>query len=125
MRSGSYRSCEERYVRAKSGRYVPVSIRASMARGENGRAFSRTMWRDITPIKQAEHALAYKAQALERSNDELQQFAYVASHDLQEPLRMVTSYLQLIERRYGTLLDDSGREFFGFAVDGAERMKHH
>ncbi|SDC91923.1 PAS domain S-box protein [Natrinema hispanicum] len=60
---------------------------------------------------------------LEASNERLEQFAYVASHDLQEPLRMVTSYLQLIEQRYDDVLDDDGKEFLEFAVDGAERMR--
>ncbi|WP_445668787.1 PAS domain-containing sensor histidine kinase [Natronoarchaeum rubrum] len=60
---------------------------------------------------------------LEESNERLEQFAYAASHDLQEPLRMITSYLQLIEQRYGDELDEDGEEFIEFAVDGAERMR--
>ncbi|EMA39145.1 PAS sensor protein [Halobiforma nitratireducens JCM 10879] len=60
---------------------------------------------------------------LERSNERLERFAYAASHDLQEPLRMVSSYLQLIERRYEDELDTEGREFLEFAVDGADRMR--
>ena len=78
--------------------------------------------RDVTEQLGLEHELTRRAERLEQTNAELQEFAYVASHDLTEPLRMVTSYLQLLERRYGEQLDDQAREFMGYATDGARRM---
>jgi PAS domain S-box-containing protein len=78
---------------------------------------------DITKRKQAEENLKVTLNSLEISNSELEQFAYVASHDLQEPLRMISSYTQLLERRYKDKLDDDANDFIHFAVDGANRMQ--
>lgn len=78
---------------------------------------------DIEIIKQTEEKLKKQARDLTLSNLELEQFAYVASHDLQEPLRMITSFLKLLEKKYGAAIDDKGREYIGFAVDGAYRMR--
>jgi light-regulated signal transduction histidine kinase (bacteriophytochrome) len=67
--------------------------------------------------------LIHQAKILEASNAELEQFAYIASHDLQEPLRMVTSFLSLLEKKYKNVLDDKGLQYINFAVDGSRRMR--
>lgn len=90
-----------------------------MTMGDKNYAFGL----DLTGRKKAEEKNRLYIEELARSNTDLQQFAYVASHDLQEPLRMVSSYLQLIERRYKDRLDDDANIFIHYAVDGANRMQ--
>ena len=79
--------------------------------------------RDITARKEAEEKLRLAMRELARSNQELEQFAYAVSHDLQEPLRQVQSYVQLLERRFGDELGDKGQLFIGHAVQGVEHMR--
>ncbi|MFB6299086.1 MAG: ATP-binding protein [Halobacteriales archaeon] len=79
--------------------------------------------RDITTRKRYRRELEQHKQELERSNESLREFAYIASHDLQEPLRMVSSYVDLLNEEYGDQLDDEAAEYMKYAVDGARRMK--
>nr|WP_160049104.1 PAS domain S-box protein [Natrialba sp. INN-245] len=106
----------EATVVTKDGETIPYEFVAASLEDPDGNLVLAGIGRDITTrIEQR--------QELEESNERLEQFAYAASHDLQEPLRMVTSYLQLIEGRYADELDDDAEEFLEFAVDGAERMR--
>jgi signal transduction histidine kinase len=98
----------------------PRDIRAIAADVEDMR---QRIVDELDASKSARTALGEQAEELRRSNAELEQFAYVASHDLQEPLRKVASFCQLLEKRYGDQLDDRGHEYIGFAVDGAKRMQ--
>ena len=83
---------------------------------------TRAIFRDITERKLAEYEISRFSEEIARSNRELENYAYIASHDLQEPLRMITSYLQLLEKEYGDELDSEALNYISFAVDGATRM---
>ena len=105
----------------KDGSTFPIEIMLSPLESAEGILVTAAI-RDITKRKDADARLA-QVNELKRSNEELGQFAYVASHDLQEPLRMVASYTQLLSRRYKGKLDADADQFIAFAVDGATRMQ--
>jgi PAS domain S-box-containing protein len=108
----------------QDGHMFPASMTTALLKNGDGKPLGFvSIGRDITEQMEADAALQLALTKLEQSNQDLEQFAYVASHDLQEPLRMITSYLRLIVRRYEDKLDETGITFMNYAVDGAARMK--
>jgi len=122
---------DEYRFRKKDGQYAHVFDRGYIIRNENGiatRVLGAT--RDITERKNSEALLLelntrlkQRADELAASNVELERFAYIASHDMQEPLRMITSFLQLFKKKYEDQIDETAEQYIHFAMDGADRMK--
>ncbi len=112
-------------IKNKNGQITPVLYNASVYKDDSNNVIGVfASARDITELKESEKVLKLRLDELARSNKELEQFAYVSSHDLQEPLRMIASYLQLLDRKYKGKLDAKADKYINFSVDGATRMQN-
>jgi light-regulated signal transduction histidine kinase (bacteriophytochrome) len=110
-------------LRAGDGSRLPIEYACAPIRDADDVGGAVLTFRDVTERRAALREIEERARELARSNADLEQFAYVASHDLQEPLRAIVSYLQLLERRYGPQLDERAERYIGHAVDGGRRMQ--
>lgn len=117
-----YHLSDELFWRS-DGESFPVEYTSTPLREDGKLVGAVVVFKDITERKLAEKDLRETMQELERSNRELEQFAYVVSHDLQEPLRMVRSYIDLLQQRYAKQLDDDAADFMQFAGEGGRRMQ--
>jgi signal transduction histidine kinase len=113
---------EDHEIELPGGRRAWFSVRRAVVGGDRDPACVEGILGDISERKRSEQLLRDSNRALQRSNEDLNQFAYAASHDLREPLRIIGSYSELIRRRYGEWLERDGREFLGYVIDGAKRM---
>ncbi len=120
-RTGRFRG--ELTYRRKDGSVFPGEVATALFTDPRGTRWVTRIIRDITDRKKAEEALQDYAERLRASNEELQRFAYVASHDLQEPLRSIVSFSQLLDRRYRGRLDKDADEYLSFIVEGGMRMQ--
>jgi len=112
----------ERTMLMPSGKLVPI-IKSVIPIMINGRHYLLESFLDITALKETEDELNRKTEELARSNLELQQFAYIASHDLQEPLRAISGFTELLQKRYQGRLDEKADKYIGFITEGSLRMQ--
>ncbi len=124
-RAGETVRDEQLEMQKADGNSIWINLSLSPGRDTEGRIIEiRSIAVDITERRRTEELLSKRTRELEETNNELQQFTYVASHDLREPLRMITSFSQSLEKRYKDKLDKTANEYIGFVVDAAARMQN-